>query len=248
MEKEFNKEDYRLRVIHDSSPMNPFKEWDCEPPVIYSSGRDGGEDFSKGDILSFIQKKATDGVVIRHQNKLAEILDINLQYFKDYSFSKDDKISDIISAFKDAGIKELSQLCGLFKIPHLRHDSKGYSQGDWAEVLIVLTDDFFETTGCERKNSKEILKGTAGLFDAWAYGDTFGFVLEKKKEYVQIPKDEFEVGNYDNKEENIEWEEHDSCWGFFGRDIKTNGIKDHLPEGLKVLADEFENEKIEYPR
>ena len=28
---------FSLKVLHDDSPINPFAEWDCEPPLVYVS-------------------------------------------------------------------------------------------------------------------------------------------------------------------------------------------------------------------
>jgi hypothetical protein len=129
-------------------------------------------------------------------------------------------------------------VCDLFKIPHLKSTSRGYSQSDWADVFILLTDEFFETTGCDRKNSKEILEGTEKLFDAYMWGNVYGFTVYEGKEMVKLSRKDFESDNCDNVSEEIEWEEVDSCGGFYGHNFLTNGILDHLDTELheQVLA------------
>lgn len=59
---------------------------------------------------------------------------------------------------------------------------------------------------------KGYLEGEVKVYDQYVTGDVYGFKL-------------LENG-----------EETDSCWGFFGHDIKTNGILDHVGEEFKEVA------------
>lgn len=238
----------RIKIWHDQFAECPFEAWDCEPDLMYSGGRGMEKDFSKGNILSDIQNKATFGRIIKHQQAIAEILEIDLQYYKDYDFAPHDKVNDIESEMSQASIEQLAKLCDLFKIPYLLHNSTGYSQGDWAEVLIVLTEEFFTKTGCDRKNSEEILKGTAKLFDQWAWGDTYGFTIEECKEYVKIPRDKFDAGEFEDPETELEWEEIDSCSGFYGDDWMTNGMADYIDKELHEQLKNYNYNDIEYDR
>ena len=140
----------------------------------------------------------------------------------------------------------MAKLCTILKIPHSFHESRGYSQGDWAEVLIVCTDKFFETTGCQHKNTEEILKGSRELFDAWIWGDVFGFKESTKKEFVKIPREQYNAGNFDNVEDEIEWEETDSCWGFYGDDFENNGMLDYVSKELHEEVKNYDKCKIKY--
>jgi len=237
----------RIRIVKDSSPANPWTDWDFEPPLMYDGGRDYEGDFSNGEIHEDVLNKITDGFIIRHQKELEEILeDVDLQDMKDREFSRDDKISDIRYYIGKANITELEKLCELLKIPHSTHSSRGYSQGDYAYVLIVLTDKFFKDTGCDRKNSEDILKGTRELFDAWAWGDVYGFIIEECKSYAKVPAEEFKYGSMDNVEFEEEWEEIDSCWGFYGDKWMENGMSDHIPEELHYQLENFDYNDIEY--
>lgn len=226
----------KIKIWRDDCPMNPFTEWDCEPPLMFESGRSNKTDYSDGDIKRFIIDKPTDNQIIRHQAELADILSLDLQYYKDYNFTKSEKASDIRYNIGDLSVEELAKICTLFKIPHYQYTSKGYSQGDWADVLIVLTDEFFERTGCDRKNSDSILDGTANLFNAYMWGDVFGYTIYEGKEVVKLSRADFEGGNYDNVEDEIDWEVTDSCVGFYGRNFLTNGILEELEEELREQA------------
>jgi|TARA_R110000851_G_scaffold281736_1_gene435207 hypothetical protein len=59
---------------------------------------------------------------------------------------------------------------------------------------------------------EKFASGEVDTFSQWASGDVYGFVLKE------------------------DGEETDSCWGFYGMDIKTNGILDHIGEEWKEVA------------
>lgn len=237
----------RIRIIHDSFPQNPFKEWDCEPPLMYEGGRNSGEDYSDGAIAGFIADKPTDGFIIRHQKEIAEILDIDLNYFKEYGFSKRNKVDEIYSEIRGCSdIDQLAALCDLFKIPYISYTSRGYSQGSWADVLIVLTDEFFERTGCDRKNSESILQGTKELFDNYMWGDVYGFITEECKVYKKVLAEDFDAGRFEEVEEEEEWEEIDSCWGFYGTKWLENGMLDVAGKEFEEQLKNYNYEDIEY--
>ena len=226
----------KVTIWRDDYPTNPFTDWDCEPDLMWEGGRNYGDDYSKGNIAEFIAGFPSDGQIIKHQQKLAEILEIDLEYFKAYGHSKEDKISDIRHSIQHACMDDLVSICKLFKVPHKSYTSTGYSQGDWADVLIVLTDKFFERTGCDKNNSESILDGTANLFNGYMWGDVFGYTIYEGREMVKLSSQDFESGNCDNVERLIEWEATDSCAGFYGRNFLTNGILEELPEELREQA------------
>ena len=234
----------KIEIWYDQHAENPFIAWDCEPELMYEAGRHTMRtDCSNGKILEEIRSKATTGMVKRH---IKEICDNILNVDLDYCESFEDKFDCIQDEIGSLNIKGLAKLCTLFKIPHSLHESRGYSQGDWAEVLIVCTDQFFEYTGCQRKNAEEILKGSRELFDAWIWGDVFGFTEYTKKELVKIPREEYDAGNFDNLEDLVEWEETNSCSGFYGDDFENNGILDNVSKELYDEVRNYDKCKIKY--
>lgn len=234
----------RIRILQDPDPINPFVEIDGNPPIMYEGARGIKSEYPDSEIKEFITSKATDKLVIKHQEEIAEILEINLDDYIDVTI--DDKISDIVSEIYKANLKQLAKLCKVFKILHINWISKGYSQSDWLDVLVVLTDNFFETTGCSRKKYKSILKETQDLLDAWAWGDVYGFILEECKVYKKVLASEFDAGNFEDVGEEEEWEEIDSCWGFYGDKWMENGMSDHIPKELHDQLKNFDNNDIEY--
>ena len=59
-------------------------------------------------------------------------------------------------------------------------------------------------------------------YDEFIQGNVFGFILEE----AEVDED------YEDEDEEIEWNEIDSCWGFIGSDPMTNGMAEHIPEEL----------------
>jgi hypothetical protein len=70
------------------------------------------------------------------------------------------------------------------------------------------------------------LKNEVETYNQWMSGDVYGFILRRWEEA--------ECGDPNHGD----WEDEDSCWGFYGSDHTTNGMADHLPTGLhKHLGD-----------
>lgn len=219
----------RLKVWKDEIPMNPWEDWDCEPPLLYSTGRyDQKTDYSNGDIVEFIKQSPTDGFIIRNQVQLCEILEIDHDYLCERELTKEEKADEIRWEIDSSlSIEQLSELCELFKLPYINHESRGYSQGDYAEVLIVLTDKWCELTGADKNRKDEILENSAKLFDDWAWGDVYGYSVEECTEVIVLDADTKEELRRDE-----EWEMVDSCGGFYGDNFENNGMKEHLPKEL----------------
>jgi len=233
---------FRIRISRDENASCPFEDWDCEPDLMYEGPRGSGKDYSNGNIVEFIKNFPTKGVIIKHQKQLCEILDIDHEYLCERKLSSEEKSDEIRwEITTDRGVNELAQLCELFKIPHLNYTSTG--DGDWADVLIVLTNEFYEKTGCDRRNAKSILDGTAILFKDWFRGDVYSFEVEKATEIVKLTREDFNAGKFENVDDDLEWEHYDSCGGFYGEDIQ--GIVEHSGAPLEVVKDAFYYENID---
>ena len=234
---------YRIKIWQDECAECPFESWDGEPDLMYESGRNNCTDYSNGNIVEFIKQFPTNNQIIKHQKQLCEILDIDHEYLCERELTKDEKADEIRwEITTDRAINELTQLCEVFKIPHHNYTSTGYSQSDWADVLIVLTDEFYLKTGADRRNAKDILIGTVKLFDAWAWGDVYGFTVEKAVEMVKLTREDFNEGKFENVDDDLEWEDVDSCGGFYGEDIQ--GIVECSGVPLEVVKDAFYYENI----
>lgn len=217
----------RLRILQDDSPTNPFEDWDCNPPILVDTYSNRLKCYGE-DVRDIIRNKLSYKTLKRLSKKIANVLSIEMENFSE-------RCEEIDNELSSATIEELSEICDILKIKNTLHHSTGYSQGDAAKVLIVISDKFLKTTGAKIEDSNEIFKSAAKLFDDWAWGDVYGFILEEKKEFTKTYKD-------GSKKQGFEWEQVDSCWGFFG-DHQTSGILEHIPQ---EFHEDIDNIKIEY--
>lgn len=96
--------------------------------------------------------------------------------------------------------------------------STGYSQGDYIEGVAYTTKERFDKyCGFNPQKYKTWQEQALEIIDAeveeigmWAWGDVKGFVLEKKVHFTKVYDEEER-----EDEEDVEWEEVDSCWGYF---------------------------------
>ena len=79
--------------------------------------------------------------------------------------------------------------------------------------VVVTKEDIRNWFGCKRVTQKDIdkaigyIESEISTLNQYITGDVYGFIIE-------------------DEDENHE----DSCWGFYGSDIKENGIFDHLAQ------------------
>ena len=163
---------FEIEMSQDECPINPFEDWDVLHPTMVGSrqyrGREDITDYSKGEIVAHIAGHPTDGMIIRHQKRILDIIEKDPADFE--GFTRSEKAGDIryyIERLQD--LDALAELCEIFKIPHLLTSSTGYSQGDYAEIFVVHTPEFEKKSGC-KDSSEKSLQGTADLWGHWAWG------------------------------------------------------------------------------
>lgn len=88
--------------------------------------------------------------------------------------------------------------------------------GDWQLVALVTHADMRECWGFpdvaayrQRTGRENPAGGLLDEWQAWALGDVWGYVVEKRARYANVadPADVLD-----------RWREVDSCWGFYGRE------------------------------
>tara|TARA_R110002020_G_scaffold399423_2_gene609299 strand:+ start:881 stop:1630 length:750 start_codon:yes stop_codon:yes gene_type:complete len=193
-----------IEISNDSnSGINPFKDWDYCVPLIYDGGRRWGEDYSNGQILDYLRNYLTYNQVKRHQTRILKMIGFDVEAEKEYA--KADEIDlteriqdDYLYTFLDEGIENMEAFCIEFDIKHYRGDSRGYTQGDYADVFMCWTPEFEKITGRDYKSMDETdFKSGFDLFTNWAWGDIYVCNIE-------------ETG--------------DSCGEFYGTDHKESGL------------------------
>jgi len=91
---------------------------------------------------------------------------------------------------------------------------------DSGQVGWIVCDEktLREEFNGDRDRAEKALRAEVAVYDAYISDDVYGFIVEER--------------------DGDDWEEVDSCWGFYGHDIHANGIADHLGDAdLVALAE-----------
>ncbi len=200
---------FEIEIHLDTDYANPFEDWDGEFPLMYEGGRNMGEkDFSNGDIDRYLKYYLSDNQITRHMNKILTLI----EYYKgdfdcDYPLGewtkseRQDVLKDKLCEWTTESLDNRASFCSEFGIKHYYGSSTGYSQGDYVAVFICWTPEFGKITGHEYEDvTDKGLKGTKKLFDAWAWGDVYGYNIE---ELTGVSG---------------------SCGGYFGSDNEKSGL------------------------
>lgn len=214
-----------IEIHRDSDPLNPWTEWDCQPPVIALTA-DGFTRYGDGDDLAHPLDGLTDGQISRHWRKIADILNDDKHdkdaraeqaaYGGSLSYYRRDLFNQALITLRSYGSKHdyLDALASLWKmrgVTTLRTTANGYTQGSWAELLLVYTDKHATACGGNPTAAEKLesLKADANLWRQWAWGDVWGYVVTDPN-----------------------GDEIDSCWGFFG-----DYDDEHMINEAKAMAD-----------
>ncbi len=241
---------FRVRMIQDDSPANPFTDDDGHWPMIVDY-QDRGHNFTtydkgKGPSLDNPLARFTDGQIIRHQKAILAALgdtcynawtgsqwslaDDFAGHMADYCAKGDDRADIMRDYFNDQlgnvsegdRLETLASLYAIIGIQSLCACSNGYSQGDYAELLIVATPEAMDAFGWPKEKRNDVARVAADmesqrkLYGQWAWGDCYGYIVE------QAPADD------DARDDDDAWQEVDSCWGFYGDDPQENGMDGYI--------------------
>lgn len=115
-------------------------------------------------------------------------------------------------------------------------DSEGIA---WLEK-----DEFLKYSGCSeeywKEKSLDEIEFLLGELEAWSNNEVYGFVVEDciksviHKEYANVDRD-------DECYEHDDWEESDSCWGFYGELDKS---LEWMFESAGLNKEDFEEENV----
>jgi len=215
---------YTLAIYNDGPPSNPFEDWDTEPPLMYSSGRRNNvTHYGTESIIPELLDLITPRRLVLNRKALLESIESDEEYLSIHNHGYVTLAENLRAEIKSSSesLDLVEALARIAKVPYLRYDSRGYSQGDYADVLIILTPEWFKKVWANPKDEKEILDGTKKLFDAWAWWDVYGFTLiEHRPLYT-----EDNVLSIITDDDVLE-----SCWGFYGEDSIEEDIPSNLPE------------------
>jgi hypothetical protein len=252
----------RVRAVRDDCPSNPFDDTDGHwPMLVRLPERDGGlvgkYECPEGSGIAISTPfngsrlpgaRITDHLLVHDQHAFARIMGYGtlpnpIQAMLDEHSDQHDITGQfkrcrdpevlrncLIAAYDDLDANDrmeaLAAIYKLLSIPYWCGQVNGYSQGDWAELLIVAVPESQKLHWGEAVRSPDEiaadLQGQADLYRAWAFGDCYGYVLE-----IATPADD--------GDDEPDWEEIDSCWGYYGSDHAESGLEDAALESARIL-------------
>lgn len=227
---------YTITVIHDDMPANPFEDDEGSWPMSVYGGRDGFTDYDNTAPWSVRAPFGafSDELLIHLQVHIASVLEITIEdllrdyhhadvpmsYCRDAAILRDCFVSHYEAVVSDSrNLTVCSKLYDLAGVPNYRTQVRGYSQGDWAEVLVLAPPSLIENW-CPDLTAEQLtdnLAAQAKLYGWWAWGDTWGWTVSLQSD----PEDEI-----------------DSCWGYYGPDFDENGIEEAAMSTVEHLVHE----------
>ena len=110
----------------------------------------------------------------------------------------------------------ITMSCGDRSYPY--NDRWDFSCAGW---IVMSKDSTMDNLAATEENWRtkaiECMRGEVELYDHWLTGSVYGYTLLEET----APD---------------EWAEVDSCWGFYGDDVLTNGIADNVPGLAEAVA------------
>ena len=121
---------FSLKILHDDSPVNPFTEWDCEPPLMYKYERDTTH-YQTESTTKTLLDSLSEQTYSRRFNTIIRKYDLTEEDYIDakerYGYTKKEWIIEQLTDDLDE-LSLAEYACELTNTPYLRFDSCGYSQ------------------------------------------------------------------------------------------------------------------------
>lgn len=230
----------RVRIIHDSASFNPRKEYDCHAGrMICWHHR-----YDLGDEHSYNREQFLEELACEADSGVGEKIDHleNVGYDNHYEYAKENDINACHEYAAEKVRIEVDELCekvvhdNFIMLPLYLYDHSGITMStgslgcewDSCQVGWIICDkktidaDF----GGDHDKAVNALRNEVKVYDHYLTGDVYGFVVEER-ETVDCPC----------CERPFSWVETDSCWGFYGSNVRENGMADHLGDELTKLAE-----------
>jgi hypothetical protein len=220
---------YTATIATDDCPMNPFVEWDCEPPIaVFNLDRHRGNiNNYKGDELNletlldcipaetWQSRQGKRKILAALPFELSEIADVMKYQRQNFR----DSVWEIVRENSPSHWREaceyfdsMESIAAVAGIPCYNGQSNGYSQGHCALVFVAATPEWCERVGAPLETAATSCKAGFDLWAAWAWGDVFGVA---------------EITRPDGEETG------ESCWGFYGQDHEQSGLLDFCRETVE---------------
>ena len=224
----------RVRVIADCDACDPRTAW--ETPIsrmVCWHSR-----YNLGDEHSYHSETFMRELACEHDNDLEEELDRLendvLDALYDRAYDNGCKGFDECQAYAERLVRprinaliEKALSDGYIILPIYMYDHGGIALStgsfrcpwDSGQVGWIFFDKetIDEEWDGDRKAAEKYLEREIAVYSDYVGGNVYGFIAEQRENHEDT----------DEADED-EWEEVDSCWGFYGNDPETNGIRDAL--------------------
>lgn len=122
---------------------------------------------------------------------------------------------DLFSSLETSDLVDILNICS-DTIYAAEWGSTGHSQGDHVNGVAYCTKEFYDRRvgGSDkpwRQHIQEIIDAEVKEIGMWMWGDVIGFTLEKKVRFTKHFYQDLSRAD----EDAFEWEEIDSCFGYF---------------------------------
>ena len=202
----------RVRIIHDSTARDPRHDMDFMCEIKSTDG---------------LHRCTLEAELIRATRGFRAALELIASAAGDVAADELDENVEYDDALRATWLEQLKGELLVMTI------QTGYRCGD--DYVVHTTPEMCATLGVKWEDAEKAMAGEVEMFEQWAEGDVYGFVIEEA-DAVDDPDDP------DAEPDEDAWEEVDACWGFYGSDPATNGMLDHVPEELHDMLREAEVE------
>lgn len=211
------------------------KKVTCGTALVYDKSRKAW--VLLGDINCYFGSKREDGW---YEYNVLDGKKYDLDIYAITEDATEDAIDYLATNCMTDQIKMMSYGFGYYGDISFYHDFSTDSEG----ICWLEKDEFMKYSGCKEEywngNSLDEIEWLLDELEAWSENDVYGFVVEDcikskvHKEYTNVDKE-------DEDYEEEEWEESDSCWGFYGELDKRI---DDMFENAGLNKEDFEEENV----
>jgi hypothetical protein len=271
---------FRVRAVPEVYPHDPFADDDgAFPMLVYSDRRiaEIGVDAFESTTPRRIINNLNSTLLVHAQTLIAAAMSTtvadlvkwyvdwedlgipeNATYIHNVDVLReifDQAASDLSDSERIPATAKLLKIAG---VPCYTATSRGYSQGDWAELLVCAPQSIMDAFGLkfekyraqakalpeartvsgnlteaglkdwiDAKAAELMLEPQTDVWSAWAWGDVYGYIVERRDPAFEGDDDE-----------EAAWVEVDSCWGFYDRDHDKSGLSAAAIEAINCLSDD----------
>lgn len=178
---------FKIEISHDDCAENPFEAWDCEPLIFVNYDRSIKDYGYNASFDSDYLPSLTRVQIIQNISFILDKTGHNsLRELREDYYNYSDIVDAINDALQEAYNGEYnsekldfySDILNIIGVENYLGCTSGYSQGDYAEVLVIACPNWIKHSGIAKEHITESLEYAVKLFGYWAWGDVYGYSVE----------------------------------------------------------------------